>query len=74
MTGKIVRLIPEKGFGFINVGDVDYFFHRSSFDGHWQDLEHDLKNGMVINVGFDIGESHKGPRAENVKRLDWPNQ
>ncbi len=31
MLGKIKKLVPERGFGFVTAGDgKDYFFHRST--------------------------------------------
>lgn len=62
MTGKIIRLMPEKGFGFI-VGDnrLEYFFHASA-----------LKNVqfMALETGqevtFEDAEGPKGLRAEDV--------
>lgn len=69
MTGKVVRLVPEKQFGFIrsDVGKTDYFFHRTEFDGHWDDLVADF--GKEIKVEFNEANSAKGPRAENVRLI-----
>lgn len=34
MTGKIKKVIHDKGFGFIKgIDNQDYFFHRSNVDG-----------------------------------------
>jgi cold shock CspA family protein len=74
MTGKVVRVIKDKGFGFIkgDLNGVEYFFHNSEFRGHWLDLLEDIDK-KVIKVEFDVVKSQRGPRAENVRRLDWPN-
>lgn len=62
-TGKIKRLVTDKGFGFIAAGDgTEYFFHQSacsqaSFD--------ELREGQAVT--FDIGKGPKGPRGENVR-------
>lgn len=71
MTGKIIRIVPDKGFGFIksDLNQVDYFFHKSEFDGHWMDLVDDFDN-KEIRVRFDEAMTNKGPRAEKVRRLD----
>jgi CspA family cold shock protein len=64
MTGRITRLMTDKGFGFIRADDcVEYFFHRSgivvgtAFD--------ELRVGQ--SVTFVVGQSAKGPRAEQVE-------
>jgi CspA family cold shock protein len=62
-TGKVKRLVTEKGFGFIKGADgKDYFFHRSAVkdDGFGKLLEND-------EVTFDVKEGPKGARAENVQ-------
>jgi len=62
-TGKVKRLVMEKGFGFIVGSDgKDYFFHRSGVKDNGFDklLEKD-------EVTFDVTMGDKGPRAENVK-------
>jgi cold shock CspA family protein len=74
VTGKIVRLVPLKQFGFIRSDGKDYFFHKSSFNGYWDDLIDDFEGDVKIEVSFEPTQSSKGARAENVKRLDFPNQ
>jgi len=60
--GKIKRL-TDRGFGFIETGDgKDLFFHMSSCEGCRFD---DLREGQPVT--FNVGQSDKGPRAENVK-------
>lgn len=73
LTGKIKSLPEGKNFGFIEFDRKDYFFHRENFSGFWVDLIHDFRNGDTIPVEFDEVKSDKGPRAINVKRLDFPN-
>tara|TARA_R110002096_G_scaffold26518_22_gene81835 strand:+ start:9449 stop:9646 length:198 start_codon:yes stop_codon:yes gene_type:complete len=60
--GTIKKLIYDKGFGFIDSGKGDLFFHQSSVDGASFD---DLQEGQ--SVEFTEGSGPKGPRAENVK-------
>lgn len=61
-TGKISKLIRDRGFGFID--DTDgrkVFFHQSSLMGITFDaLKEDEK------VEFEVESSPKGPRAINV--------
>lgn len=76
-TGRIVRLVADKGFGFIrdDNSNLEYFFHRSEFNGHWGDLEKDCKKKMNPPVEFKGSNGgHKGPRASDVKRVDHPNE
>ncbi len=63
--GKIVRK-NEKGFGFIKSGSLekDLFFHANDVKGTSFD---DLQEWE--EVSFNIAESDKGPKAENVERI-----
>ena len=60
MTGKIARLLLDKGFGFIASGNKEYFFHRSACSNIFEFAEGDT-------VYFDEEKSDKGPRAGNVR-------
>jgi CspA family cold shock protein len=63
MKGTIKRLVADKGFGFISPegGDKDVFFHSTGLQG----VEFpSLKEGDVVT--FDVVDSDKGPKAENV--------
>lgn len=76
MAEGFVKTVHEKRYGFIRVDKKDYFFHKNDYNGYWSDLENDfkeLKDGEKIEVTFDIGDSPKGPCAQNVRRKDWPN-
>ncbi|NKB88497.1 MAG: cold shock domain-containing protein [Acidobacteria bacterium] len=60
--GKIKRL-TDRGFGFIDTGEgQDLFFHMSACEGVRFD---DLREGQAVS--FNVGQSDKGARAENVK-------
>lgn len=63
-SGEIRRIIRDRGFGFIKVGDVqqDFFFHVSELQNVSFDL---LKEGQ--NVEFKIGLSPKGLKAASVR-------
>lgn len=76
MKGNITNIVSTKNFGFIRLGETEFFFHREDFSGHWEDLVHDfhnLKRGAVIEVDFEEVHNPKGPRASNVRRTDYPN-
>jgi CspA family cold shock protein len=61
MTGRIERLIPDKGFGFIKGEDNrEYFFHRSAVQEGFENLDQNQQ------VTFRPGQGPKGPRAEDV--------
>lgn len=76
LKGRVIRVVEEKGFGFISVegNKKDYFFHMSSFTGHWDDLCKDVGNNEEVLVNFEERNTPKGMRAENVRRLDYPNE
>ncbi len=62
-TGKIKKLVSERGFGFISDTDGrEVFFHQSSLmDVKFSDLTENQ------DVEFEIEKSEKGPRAANVR-------
>jgi len=60
-NGTIIKLVKEKGFGFIKGNDgVEYFFHRSSTTGDFEQL----LEGQTVR--FVATRPPKGPRAESV--------
>jgi len=61
-TGKIKRLVRERGFGFISDTDGrEVFFHQSSIvEAKFDSLTEEQK------VEFDVENSPRGPRAINV--------
>ena len=61
-SGKIKRVVRERGFGFISDTDgKEVFFHQSSLvDTQFDALKEE------DNVEFEIENSPKGPRAVNV--------
>lgn len=62
-TGKIKKLVRERGFGFISDTDgSEVFFHQSSL----VEVQFDaLQEEQAVE--FEIEKSPKGPRAINVK-------
>ncbi|MFC7165732.1 cold-shock protein [Halospeciosus flavus] len=61
--GTVAFFNDEKGYGFIETeaADDDVFFHMEDVGGP------DLEEGQEVE--FEITESEKGPRAENLTRL-----
>ena len=67
-SGKIKKVVSDKGFGFIRPDDGgdDVFFHHSSLQGI--QIE-DLGMGDAVSFETEAGRDGKGPRAVNVGRL-----
>ena len=61
--GTIKKLIPEKGFGFIDGERGDLFFHHSAIE-EGASIE-TLRVGQEVT--YEEGRGPKGPRAENVR-------
>ena len=61
-TGKIKKVLPDKGFGFIAGGGNDLFFHHSALKG--VTIE-ELSEGQTVK--YEIGEGKKGPCAVSVQ-------
>ena len=61
-TGKIKKVVQERGFGFISDTDGrEVFFHQSSLlDAQFASLKEDQK------VEFEVENSPKGPRAVKI--------
>ena len=69
MKGTVKMFNKEKGYGFIHAEDNrDYFFHYSALIMKNADEYKTAEKGE--NVEFDVGESERGPRAANVKKVD----
>ena len=74
MTGKIKKLISDKGFGFITSPelpqkdgrDADMFFHSSAVTG---DTRFDgLREGD--SVSFETQQGSKGLQGANVQKIE----
>ena len=61
-AGKIKKVLPEKGFGFIAGGGDDLFFHHSELKG--VTIE-ELSEGQMVQ--YEIGQGKKGPCAVSVQ-------
>ena len=74
MNGVVKNVVRDRGFGFIKADGKEWFFHKDQFNGHWEDLCTDVNAKKQVSVEFDGRNSPKGPRAENVRRTDHPNE
>ncbi|MDZ7616116.1 MAG: cold shock domain-containing protein [Patescibacteria group bacterium] len=63
--GTIKKLIADKGFGFIEGGKGDLFFHHSELDGVTIET---LRIGQQVT--YEEGRGPKGPRAEKIRLAD----
>jgi cold shock protein len=62
MPEGTIKKLTDKGFGFIKTGGADdLFFHMSAVQGTTFE---DLQEGQKVT--YTVGQSPKGPRAENV--------
>ncbi len=62
-TGKIKKVVRERGFGFISDTDGrELFFHQSSL----VDVGIDAVDSEQ-SVEFEVEDSEKGPRAINIR-------
>ncbi len=66
-TGTVVRFMDDKGYGFIqpDKGGKDVFVHHSSIEGSGFKS---LAQGE--RVEYELVQDPKGPRAENVVRVE----
>lgn len=66
MKGRVKWFNEKKGFGFVTRDDdgTDAFAHYSSIEG---DGFKTLADGE--HVEFDVIDTDKGPKAQNIKRL-----
>lgn len=65
-SGTIKKLVPDKGFGFIQAQDGgDVFFHHSTVTDEQFD---NLSEGQKVEYTVDSqgGSKGKGPRAASV--------
>jgi CspA family cold shock protein len=65
-SGKIKKLVQDKGFGFIQTGSgEDVFFHHSIVADHGFD---NLTEGQAVEYAVEEGQGGKGkgPRAASV--------
>ena len=61
-SGKIKKLVTDKGFGFIEGDRDDMFFHHSAVEGVTFE---ELREGQTVE--YEVGQGPKGPRAESVR-------
>jgi len=60
--GKVKRLVTDRGFGFVESGRTDLFFHHSEVKGT---AFAELREGQIVD--FDLSEGKKGPCATSVR-------
>ena len=66
-TGRVKKVVADRGFGFITADDgKEYFFHRTAVGAS---IDFDRLFGGE-QVEFDVQQSPKGPRAANVRAAE----
>lgn len=68
MRGTIVRMIRDRGFGFVRVEDgSEIFFHHSSLPRGVFDA---LQEGQDLEFDIETDVRGRGQRATNVELVD----
>lgn len=67
-TGVVLRLFPDQGYGFVQVGNgSDLYFTRNAVAGGNFDR---LSEGTMVQVTQATGEGPMGPQASSVALLE----
>lgn len=64
-SGKIKKLVTDRGFGFVESDNGELFFHHSEVQGTTFE---DLQEGQTVE--FEIGQGRKGPCATSVRLVE----
>jgi len=65
VRGRVKKLVPDRGFGFVRGDDgKEVFFHRSGLGPNDYDA---LSEGDLVE--YVVQEGPRGPRAENVRAI-----
>ena len=68
MRGTIVRMIRDRGFGFVRIEDgSEIFFHHSSLERGVFDT---LQEGQELEFDIENDVRGRGQRATNVQIVD----
>ncbi len=62
MPHGTIKKLTDRGFGFIDTGHGDLFFHSSALQNTAYE---ELREGQTVE--YEEGESPKGPCAETVR-------
>jgi cold shock CspA family protein len=66
LQGRMKKL-ASRGFGFIELDDIDYFFHYTDYKGNWKELLCRFVANEILTASFEVDtDSTKGPKAKNV--------
>jgi CspA family cold shock protein len=63
MPQGTIKKLTEKGYGFIDTGHGDLFFHLSALEDGTSFEQLQIGQG----VEYEEGQGPKGPRAESVR-------
>ncbi len=64
MHGRVVRLFPDQGYGFVATSDgAEIYFHQNAVSG---DGFKQLEQGSEVRIVVAEGESEHGPQASTI--------
>mmetsp|Transcript_63959 Transcript_63959/g.150153 ORF Transcript_63959/g.150153 Transcript_63959/m.150153 type:complete len:200 (+) Transcript_63959:105-704(+) len=66
LTGTVKNFNPHKGWGFVECNGQDMFVHKKDLNGFCP--------SKGEQVQFTLGQTEKGPVAENVKVMGAPDE
>ena len=64
-SGKIKKLVTDRGFGFVESDSGELFFHHSEVQGTTFE---ELQEGQTIE--YEVGQGRKGPCATSVRLVE----
>ena len=64
-SGKIKKLVTDRGFGFVESDNGELFFHHSEVQGTTFE---ELQEGQTIE--YEVGQGRKGPCATSVRLVE----
>ena len=66
LTGTVKAFNPHKGWGFVECNGTDMFMHKKELNGFCP--------SKGDQVQFTVGQTEKGPVAENVRVVGAPEE
>ena len=71
MNKGYIKSVKSAGYGFIVYRGIDFYFHKTAFNGDWKKLTAEFASTPAekkIEVEFEVDAEHKdAPKAKSVK-------